>query len=143
MSVILASKAERSHRERLRLQAHRIEFAADALGMGRAPVNPAASQTAGEALLARVDEGRHAAHDRVAGGLGERFVAARASGESSVAGIERKERKDFAQLIAGKGAFEIKRGAGRGPAPVAGAACVALGARPGWQPSAPPTRRYG
>ena len=68
--------------------------------MGRAPVDSAASRAAGEALLARIDEGRHAAHDRIAPGIGERLVAVRASGESSAARIERKPRKDFAKLIA-------------------------------------------
>ena len=98
--------------------------------MGRAPINPAASRTAGEALLARVDEGRHAAHDRVASGLGERFVAVRASGESSAAGIERKARKDFAQLIAEQVAFEIERVGGGAEALVAGQRYAAFGARP-------------
>jgi len=104
--------------------------------MGRAPVNPAASRTAGEALLARVDEGRHAAHDRIAGGLGERFVAARASGESSMAGIERKARKDLAQLIAEQVALEIERVAGGAQALVAGQRYAAFGTRPFEQPVA-------
>ena len=53
----------------------RLRTAPDAFRMGRAPIDPAASRTAGEALLARIDEGRHTAHDRIALGLGERIVA--------------------------------------------------------------------
>jgi hypothetical protein len=69
----------------------------------------------------------------VAPGLGKRFVAVRASGESSAAQVERKPRKDFAKLIAEQIAFEIKRVGSGAQALVAGQCDAAFGARPAKQ----------
>src|SRR6516162_213681 len=101
------------------LQAHRIEFAADALGMGRAPVDPAASGAAGESFLTCVNEKRHAARDRFAPCIGQHFIAVRASRKSSAARVERKARKNFAELVAEQAAFEIERVGGGAQALVA------------------------
>src|SRR5277367_2795313 len=77
-----------------------LDFRERAADVGRVPVDPGASRTAGEFVVAGEYEGWHATHDQVAIEPLQQLVARRASCKRVGARIEGPARQHLAQLFA-------------------------------------------
>jgi hypothetical protein len=78
------------------------------LNVTRAPVNAITLLAYREGLVRRIDERRHAAHNRIARDLLEQLVAGGASAEGETVRIERIAFHYFAELIAEEMTFNIQ-----------------------------------